>query len=325
MGEASDPKWKGNEEIELANTNAEIAWTVLEDFCNIHKWMCLDTCFQVEGILGKPGLIRYCSSTVFDNVEKTGVTKWTTEKLLAIDNVQRCLTYEVVENNMGFKSYVATLKVLPIEGDGCKIEWEFVCDPVEGWSLPGLEVYVGSALRYMKKKIELAFNTHTLNEFELAYGDSGQEAEELFCPFTSLHPLVMACSKKGFETLDNVYFQLENLNRAENPYKSVVALNCIILGCANIWDLDRAYQTFESIGSNFRLSPDIHSYNGLMYAFGKLKKSSSKFSLQHPILDRRYIAGGFFKQSFTFGDRLLSWDKSLSHLGGWFTFEAVLS
>ncbi|CAJ1930846.1 unnamed protein product [Sphenostylis stenocarpa] len=33
--------------------------------------------------------------------------------------------------------------------------------------------------------------------------DSGQEAEELFCPFTSLHPLVMACSKKGFETLDN--------------------------------------------------------------------------------------------------------------------------
>ncbi|KAG4402054.1 hypothetical protein GLYMA_02G116000v4 [Glycine max] len=70
-----------------------------------------------------------------------------------------------------------------------------------------------------------------------------------------------------------VYFQLENLNRAEPPYKSVAALNCVILGCANIWDLDRAYQTFESIGSTFGLIPDIHSYNGLMYAFGKLKKT----------------------------------------------------
>lgn len=69
-----------------------------------------------------------------------------------------------------------------------------------------------------------------------------------------------------------VYFQLENLSRADPPYKSVAALNCVILGCANIWDLDRAYQTFEAIGSSFGLTPDIHSYNALMYAFGKLKK-----------------------------------------------------
>lgn len=72
--------------------------------------------------------------------------------------------------------------------------------------------------------------------------------------------------------LCQVYFQLENLSRADPPYKSVAALNCIIIGCANIWDLDRAYQTFEAIGSSFGLTPDIHSYNGLMYAFGKLKK-----------------------------------------------------
>lgn len=69
-----------------------------------------------------------------------------------------------------------------------------------------------------------------------------------------------------------MYFQLENLSRADPPYKSVAALNCIILGCANIWDLDRAYQTFEAIGSSFGLNPDIHSYNALMKAFGKLKK-----------------------------------------------------
>ncbi|KAK7309857.1 hypothetical protein RJT34_06938 [Clitoria ternatea] len=129
------------------------------------------------------------------------------------------------------------------------------------------KIYALASLGNLQK----AFST--LNEYESAYGDSGQEAEDLFCPFTSLHPLVVACSKKGFETLDNVYFQLENLSRAERPYKSVAALNCVILGCANIWDLDRAYQTFESIGSSFGLTPDIHSYNGLMYAFGRLKKT----------------------------------------------------
>lgn len=74
-----------------------------------------------------------------------------------------------------------------------------------------------------------------------------------------------------------VYFQLENLSRSERPYKSVAALNCIISGCANIWDLDRAYQTFESIESTFGLTPDIHSYNGLMHAFGKLKKVMAHF------------------------------------------------
>ncbi|QCD90082.1 pentatricopeptide repeat-containing protein At1g26460, mitochondrial [Vigna unguiculata] len=137
---------------------------------------------------------------------------------------------------------------------------------------PNPESYLGKIYALASLgNLQKAFST--LNEYELAYGDTGEEAEELFCPFTSLHPLVLACSKKGFETLDNVYFQLENLKNAERPYKSVAAINCVIVGCANIWDLDRAYQTFESIGSTFGLSPDIHSYNGLMYAFGKHKKT----------------------------------------------------
>lgn len=44
----------------------------------------------------------------------------------------------------------------------------------------------------------------TLNEFETAYGDSIIDMEEIFSPFTSLYPLVVACSRKGFETLDSV-------------------------------------------------------------------------------------------------------------------------
>ncbi|KAK9107296.1 hypothetical protein Syun_023307 [Stephania yunnanensis] len=138
---------------------------------------------------------------------------------------------------------------------------------------PNPESYLGRLYALASiGKLEKAFGT--LNEFESTYGNSTKEAEEeLFSPFTSLHPLVMACSKNGFESLDSVYFQLENLSRADPPYKSVAALNCIILGCANIWDLDRAYQTFEAISRTFELTPDIHSYNALMCAFGKLKKT----------------------------------------------------
>uniref|UniRef100_A0A1J3H2B8 Pentatricopeptide repeat-containing protein, mitochondrial n=1 Tax=Noccaea caerulescens TaxID=107243 RepID=A0A1J3H2B8_NOCCA len=113
-----------------------------------------------------------------------------------------------------------------------------------------------------------------LHEFENAHADSGKEVvEEMLSPFTSLYPLVVACSKKGFETLDEVYFQLETLSQGDTPYKSVAALNCIILGCANTWDLDRAYQTFEAISASFGLTPNIDSYNALICAFGKVKKT----------------------------------------------------
>lgn len=113
-----------------------------------------------------------------------------------------------------------------------------------------------------------------LHEFENAYKDAEREAkEEMLSPFTSLYPLVVACSKKGFETLDEVYFQLETLSKGDTPYKSVAALNCIILGCANTWDLDRAYQTFDAISASFGLTPNIDSYNALIYAFGKVKKT----------------------------------------------------
>ncbi|XP_042021939.1 pentatricopeptide repeat-containing protein At1g26460, mitochondrial-like [Salvia splendens] len=113
----------------------------------------------------------------------------------------------------------------------------------------------------------------TLREFEAAYGNADHEdTEDLFSPFHSLEPLVRACCKDGFTSLDSVYFQLENLSKAEPPYKSIAALNCVILGCANIWDVDRAYQTFSAIDESFGLSPDVHSYNALICAFGKLGK-----------------------------------------------------
>ncbi|GAU16872.1 hypothetical protein TSUD_368210 [Trifolium subterraneum] len=61
---------------------------------------------------------------------------------------------------MGFKSYVATLKVVPMNGDdeavaGCVIEWGFVCDPIEGWTLQDFNSYIEYCLQFMAKKIEV--------------------------------------------------------------------------------------------------------------------------------------------------------------------------
>lgn len=53
---------------------------------------------------------------------------------------------------------------------------------------------------------------------------------------------------------------------------SLAAIKCVLQGCANIWDVYCACQTFEAISSTFGLTPDIHSINALLDAFGKVKK-----------------------------------------------------
>lgn len=150
--------------------------------------------------------------------------------------------------------------------------WAILKRSLRQKKVPNPESYLGKLYALASLgNLQKAFGT--LHELETAYGNSTEEAtEDLFSPFTSLNPLVVACSKKGFETLDSVYYQLENLSQADPPYKSVAALNCVILGCANIWDVDRAYQTFGAIATTFGLTPNIHSYNALICAFARLSK-----------------------------------------------------
>ncbi|CAJ2628048.1 unnamed protein product [Trifolium pratense] len=160
MGEdESQPNWEGKATIELPSITSQQVWQVLQDFCNLHKWIPIDTCYQLEGIQNQPGLIRYCASTIKSlDSDSEPTIKWAKEKLLKIDPIKRCLSYEIVDNNMGFKSYVATLKVGPIdddeEGAGCVIEWGFVCDPFEGWTLQDFNSYIEYCLQFMAKKIE---------------------------------------------------------------------------------------------------------------------------------------------------------------------------
>lgn len=159
MAEEQPSKWEGKESIESAGITAEQVWACLEDFCNAHKWLPnLDTCYLVEGAPGQPGLIRYCGSSQSDDHEVT--IRWVKEKLILMDPIQRCLSYEVTDNNMGIKSYVATIKVRPINFDngmeGCRIEWSYVADPFEGWRFEDFASYIDYSLKFMTKTMESA-------------------------------------------------------------------------------------------------------------------------------------------------------------------------
>ncbi|ESR63951.1 hypothetical protein CICLE_v10009701mg [Citrus x clementina] len=159
MAEEQLSKWKGKESIESASITAEQVWACLEDFCNAHKWLPnLDTCYLVEGVPGQPGLVRYCASSKSDGHEVT--IRWVKEKLILMDPIQRWLSYEVTDNNVGIKSYVATIKVFPINFDngmkGCRIEWSYVADPFEGWKFEDFASHIDYSLKFMTKKMEHA-------------------------------------------------------------------------------------------------------------------------------------------------------------------------
>uniref|UniRef100_A0A2C9W503 Bet v I/Major latex protein domain-containing protein n=1 Tax=Manihot esculenta TaxID=3983 RepID=A0A2C9W503_MANES len=165
--EEREPKWEGKASMELKNATADQVWPFFEDFCNAHKWFPnLETSYQVEGELGKPGLVRYCASKPKPSSDATGgsIINWVKEKLIMINPVKRCMSYQVTETNMGFNSYTATIQVLPVNGDGaggehgCRIEWSFVVDPIEGWRLQDLESYINSTLQFMGNKMEQALS-----------------------------------------------------------------------------------------------------------------------------------------------------------------------
>ncbi|KAI3696651.1 hypothetical protein L6452_29101 [Arctium lappa] len=164
--ENRDPKWQSKVVADLKSITPQQVWPLFEDFCNFHKWLpTIDTCRHVEGVYGQPGLVRYCASTLpsppsngGDQSTPTTVVKWCHEKLLSIDPVQRSLRYEIAENNLGFTFYVGELKVMELNGEDdagrCRIEWSFVCDPIEGWRLEDFSGYMRSSLEAMANRIE---------------------------------------------------------------------------------------------------------------------------------------------------------------------------
>ncbi|PHT40494.1 hypothetical protein CQW23_19348 [Capsicum baccatum] len=155
-------KWEGKSIANLKGPKPEQVWPLLEDFFNFHNWLpTLDTCYQLNHNDGL--LIRYCASTVSPSSDSgEAIVKWCHERLLTVDKIKRCLSYEVLDNNIGIRSYVAMFKVFAsndCDESGCQIEWSFIADPVDGLTLESFSGYLNSSLQDMAGKIEKALES----------------------------------------------------------------------------------------------------------------------------------------------------------------------
>ncbi|KAK6927337.1 Polyketide cyclase/dehydrase [Dillenia turbinata] len=130
---------------------------MVKDFFNLHRYFpTLTTCYGVLGSNGEPGCIRYCAGSSMQSYDQDSMIGWSRERLLSVDHDDKSITYEIVDCNIGFKSYVSTVRIIPGVGDqdGCMIEWIFTVDPVENWRLEDLVMKSEVGLRSMGKKME---------------------------------------------------------------------------------------------------------------------------------------------------------------------------
>lgn len=89
------------------------------------------------------------------------MVSWSKERLIAVDEVSRSLSYEIVESNIGFKSYKSMIRISPTgdddqgnDQDGCVIEWVFTVDPVQGLRFEDLVMKYEVGLQRMAKNME---------------------------------------------------------------------------------------------------------------------------------------------------------------------------
>lgn len=153
-----DQKWEAKVCTRLTIATADQIWPLVKDFFNMHKYFPnLTICCGIHGNNGEPGCIRYCAGSSIPSTAGESTVSWSTERVLAVDHVEKSLTYEILDCNVGFKSYVSTMKIRPGDGDGgkgCVMEWFIAVDPVEGWSFEDLVRKYEAALQCMAKRME---------------------------------------------------------------------------------------------------------------------------------------------------------------------------
>uniref|UniRef100_A0A0E0JF87 Bet v I/Major latex protein domain-containing protein n=1 Tax=Oryza punctata TaxID=4537 RepID=A0A0E0JF87_ORYPU len=159
-GGAPEEQWRGAVEAALPGTQASAAWPHVASFYAAHRYLPgIDVCERVAvdanpagedgGLILLPGCVRHVASSA------AGL--WAREQLLEADHAARRLRYAVVDSNMGFGRYVATLRVLDA-GGGCRIAWAFECDAVrgEGWSEAALVARLGASVDGMAERVQQA-------------------------------------------------------------------------------------------------------------------------------------------------------------------------
>ncbi|CAO2826007.1 unnamed protein product [Amaranthus hypochondriacus] len=159
-------KWTGKVSTALLNTTPHQIWPLFKDFFNIHKYFpTLSNSYGVHGINGEVGCIRLCLGSSIPSTESRDgkinggeVVSWCKERLIAVDEVNMSLSYEIVDSNIGFNSYVSTVRINQSGDDqkdeGCMIEWNFSVDPVEGLRFEELLKKYEVGLQRMVKAME---------------------------------------------------------------------------------------------------------------------------------------------------------------------------
>ncbi|XP_074277288.1 lachrymatory-factor synthase [Silene latifolia] len=157
-------KWEGKVSSTVRGTRADEIWPLFKDFFNLHKWFpTLSTSYGIHGINGVPGCIRYCLG---NSINATNSVSWSKERLIAVDEVNMSLSYEIVDSNIGFNSYVSTIRIIPViadTGNGCVIEWCFTVDPVQGLTFEDLLRKYQVGLHKMVKTMQHSLHTEGSN------------------------------------------------------------------------------------------------------------------------------------------------------------------
>ncbi|KAM1061951.1 hypothetical protein ACFX13_026992 [Malus domestica] len=153
-------KWEGKASAELKGPKAEQIWPLLEDFFGLHEWFpTLTTCHGVEGTSGVAGCVRFCAGfktpvdPKSDQNQDQEKVNWTKQKLLTIDPANMTYSYSIIDGNVGFNSYISTVQVVPKDA-GCTIVWKYEVEPVEGWRLEDLDLFIGTGLQVMASRME---------------------------------------------------------------------------------------------------------------------------------------------------------------------------
>ncbi|WCJ29499.1 Polyketide cyclase/dehydrase and lipid transport superfamily protein [Euphorbia peplus] len=156
-------KYDGLNIAEVKGVTADKVWSLLADFCNLHKcYPHVYYCVKEEGEDGKPGLVREIrslgspASKLFAADEIKNYL-WSKDKLVKIDDKDMSLTYEMLDNNVGMKGYVCTYKVVEVDAANCKIEWSFQSDPIEGKTVEQFRTHRDNILRTFVQKIQSDF------------------------------------------------------------------------------------------------------------------------------------------------------------------------
>jgi carbon monoxide dehydrogenase subunit G len=126
--------------------SAANVWQKLSDFGALADWMPGVKSCEVNG--RGVGAVRTLV---------TGPVK-VVEKLESIDDVERSLSYSLVEGPMPLHNFLATIKVTETSPSSCNVDWSAVFDLPEGVSeariAPGLEGGYGGGLKALKTLVE---------------------------------------------------------------------------------------------------------------------------------------------------------------------------